>query len=602
MTDFKNFTELDFDKIKNSIKEFLKNQEEFTDYNFEGSAMNVFLDVLAYNTLYNSFYANMTISERFLQYAQTRKSNVSLARNLGYVPRSSKSSKARISLSMSSSVSVPSISIPKGTIFVGKNSSGNSFNFYTKSDYYAIYDSSLGKYIASEIEIYEGKIFNYSYTIKENENGVTIPNSGIDTDLMKVFVKDSISSVDETEFHLATDYTLVRSIDNVYFLEEVDGQKFRIFFGDGTIGSAVSVGNVVRIEYQTSSGENANNINKFSLSSSLGNTISSIVVTTMDQSYGGSDIESIESIKMIAPQFYQSQNRAVTAIDYKYILLNEFSLVEDVSAWGGEDSIPPIYGQVFISIKPRYTDILSDTQKTEIQDFLKNNYSIVSIEPVIIDPEYLKIQVSSNVYFNSTKTNPGASQIRSSVINSISSYTENDLNTFDKNFRYSKFIAVIDESSSSIESNNTTITISKNLNNFNSLNVDGDISFNTSIKENSISSNRFNYSIYSNIFIGDENGILYLYRYINSAKVKILDNTGSPIAVGSVVYVTGTLSFDTSILNRDTINYINNENDIEIFAVNSNSDIPTTRNQIITIDLDRLIVKVIDSATGISVG
>lgn len=597
---YKNFSELDFDKIKNSLKEFLKNQDEFTDYNFEGSAINVLLDILSYNTLYNSFYANMTISERFLQYAQTRKSNVSLARNIGYITRSSKSAKARIKLEITSSDATPpaSIFIPKGTVFVGKNSDGSSLKFYTNVNYFA---NPISGVYTTTVDIYEGKNFNYSYEIKEGENGVIIPNKGVDTELIKVNVKDSKTSTNIIEYSLCEDYTLVKGTDYVYFIEEVDGEKYRIYFGDNIVGVGLNTGNVVNIEYQISSGEIANNIKSFSLSSQLIGT-NSVKITTIDNSYGGSDIESLESIKQTAPQFYQIQNRAVTYLDYKYIVKRDFPNVLDVSAWGGEDSDPPIYGKVFISIKPRYTEFLSDNQKVEIEDFLSKNYSIVSIKPVVVDPDYLYLHVTSTVYYDSTKSNPGPNEIKSSVITSIENFNNDYINSFGLNFRYSKFIGYIDASSNSIESNKTKISISKKLLNFNNLSVDNKLIFNTSLNVNSINSNLFNYSIYTNVFISDDSlGNLYLYRYINSIKDYILDLNGNKIKVGTIDYIAGTIVFDVSVLNGNNIIYINNDDDLEIFADSDLNDIVTLRNQIITINFDTLKVKVVDNSTGISV-
>jgi hypothetical protein len=587
----KQFTELDFFRIKESLKTFLEQQEQFKDYNFEGSNLNTLLDLLSYNTQYNAFYSNMWFSEHFIDSAQLRSSVVGLARNLGYVPRSTRSASATVRVTFNVVDGFTgSLSIPVGTTFSGTTADGDSFLFQTDEEY--IVNPVSGVY-TSDLEIFEGNFFRYTEVIKQNENGVTIPNPGVDVERMNVFVRDSQSATTRTQYEKSTDYTQLNNESEVYFIEEVENRRYRVYFGDGVIGLDVIAGNVVDIEYFVANGEAANAIKVFALESSI-QDVDSVTISTLSASSGGREPESIDSVRVSAPVFYQTQNRAVTTTDYKAIILQNFTNVEDAVAWGGEDNVPADYGKVYISLKPLTGQVLSDIDKQNIVTFLIDNYSIVSIIPVPVDPQFIEVFVTTEVFYDSTKTNPGGAQIQSNVVSTIVEFSNENLEKFDAALKYSRLVRAIDDSDPSIINSNTEVSISIDVGDQTTI-PNNNFSFFNAMQPGTLESNIFDYNGLSQIFIKDDGiGNLKLFRVINGVVQEIVPST----TIGSIDYNTGNIVFDLNTFLVNTITLTTGN--IRINGQTDSFDIDVERNQLCIIDAGDIKVKVTDTQTGLS--
>lgn len=469
-----NFSNLDFDQIKTSIKDYLRANSNFTDYDFEGSNLSTILDTLAYNTYITSYNANMVSNEVFIDSATLRENVVSLARNIGYVPRSKKASIATVSFTINvSNTTAVAVTLKAGAVMasrsVGVNSTKN-FIFSIPNDITVPVNSS-GFADFYNIEIYEGTYVTQTFTVDSanvNQKFV-LPNSGIDTDLLSVVVRDTQESTVTRKFKLFNSLFDVTASTRAYFIQEIGQERYELLFGDGIFGVKLDNNNVVEASYIITNGESANNINKFAfignLKSSSGDTISSgvSIVTTEVSSGGGKSIESVNSVKKYAPQIYASQNRAVTAADYEALIPQIYPEAESVSAYGGEDLTPPSYGKVFISVKPYNGVLLSSGIKQNLQQRLRK-YSVAGILPEIIDLKYLYVEAKCSVYYDSNLA-PTASFVQNVVTTNITNYSESsDLNKFGGRFKYSRFQKVIDQSHESVTSNITNIDIRRDIN------------------------------------------------------------------------------------------------------------------------------------------
>ena len=371
-------TELDFDSIKANLKAFLQANPEFSDYNFEGSALSLLLDLLAVNTHYMGFYANMQANEPFLDTAVKRSSVVSIAKHLGYTPRSAIGSRALVDIEAIITVDdtpPPGITLPAYTVFgsSGLNTS-SSFVFYNEEEAVTSADED-GRYWFRNVYIKEGSIAQTRFRVDTSNEDQTfvIPNSRIDTSSLRVTVQNSSTDTTQFVYNPATDYTQVAGTDLVYFLQEVDGEKFEIYFGDDNVGKAVADGNIIICEYLVVAGDVPNGLSSFSVQGTLpatddSNQTFAARVTTIEAAAGGSEIETTDSIRFYAPKSWTSQNRLVTKDDYTHYILNNLPNVESVSVWGGEDHVPPTYGKVFISLKPLSGFKFSDTAKKNFED------------------------------------------------------------------------------------------------------------------------------------------------------------------------------------------------------------------------------------------
>jgi len=450
-------SQLDFDGIKDNLKTFLSQQDEFTDYDFEGSGMNVLLDTLAYNTHYLAYNANMLANEMYLDSADQRTSVVSLAKQVGYTPRSANSAKATIDVVVNNA-SGASLTMSRGTQFT-TTVDGTNYSFVNNA---AVSISPQdGVYKFSNLDIFEGTYLNYKYTANttDTDQRFIIPNDNVDTTTLTVKIQESTSDSTTNTYTLAGGVTGIDSTSKVYFLQEVEDGRFEVYFGDGVLGQAVADGNIVILDYITCNRAEANGASAFTLSGSIGN-FSNVTITTLNNAVNGDDPESIKSIKYNAPRDYSAQDRAVTAEDYKVLVKSIYANAQSVQVYGGEDAAVPDYGKVYISIKAKSGSNLTEATKVSLVSSLKS-FAVASVIPIIIDPETTFITLTTTFKFDSNQTTKDISTLTTNVINAISSYNTDTLENFTGMFRYSALSKVIDESDSSILSNITKVKMYK---------------------------------------------------------------------------------------------------------------------------------------------
>ena len=466
-----NFSNLNFDQIKTSIRDYLKSNSKFTDYDFEGSNLSTIIDTLAYNTYITSYNANMVSNEVFIDSATLRENVVSLARNIGYLPHSKKSAVANISFSVDvSSTSAVTLTLKSGIVALSYQTFGNeSYIFSIPSDI-TVNVNSDGVANFNNIKIYEGTYISQDFTVSSrNPNQKYIlTNSGIDTSTIRVIVRDSQSSTIERKYTLSNSLVQVGPTSPIFFIQEIPDERYELLFGDGTFGLKLQEPNYVTVNYISGNGELGNDISKFTFAGSLRDNNGGVVtkgvssLSTYTTSYGGKSIEDVNSIKKYASQIYASQNRAVTASDYEAIIPSIYPECESVSAYGGEDLEPPQYGKVYVSIKPENGVYLSSTIKENIQRDLKR-YSVAGIVSEVVDLKYLYIDTQTTAYYN-TNLAPSCNYIKDNILNNIVDYADStELNRFGARFKYSKFLKVIDDSHSSITSNITTVNMRRDL-------------------------------------------------------------------------------------------------------------------------------------------
>ncbi len=471
-----NFSNLDFDQIKVTLKEYLKANSNFTDYDFEGSNLSSIIDVLAYNTYITSYNANMITNEVFIDSATLRENVVSLARNIGYVPRSRKAATASVSFFVNCSGVIPTpatLTLKKGPIASSESSFGNqSFIFSILEDITVPVNDGIAYF--DDIIISEGTLLtsNFTYSGRNPNQKFILPNSGIDTALLSVTVKGNQQSTTSTKYTTQDSLLDIKSDSKVYYLQEIENERYEIFFGDGIFGKKLEEGNFITINYITCNGDSANGVNQFQFSGKLTYTRNSIeytvttgisLLTTGVTAQGGEVIESVDSVKKFAPRIYASQNRALTANDYETLIPSKiYPETESISVFGGEELVPPQYGKVFISIKPRTGDFLPNLIKENIKMRLKK-YAVAGIVPEILHLKYLYIEVDSKVYYNSNIA-PRAEYVSTIVQENTTKYSEStELNRYGARFKYSKFLSVIDDSSEAVTSNITTVQMRRDL-------------------------------------------------------------------------------------------------------------------------------------------
>ena len=466
-----NFSNVDFDQIKTSIKDYLRSNSNFTDYDFEGSNLSAIIDTLAYNTYITSYNANMVTNEVFIDSATLRENVVSLARNIGYVPRSRKAAKALVSFTVdcTNQTSV-TLTLKAGIVLTTANKfGGRNYTFAIPEDI-TVPVLSTGFANFDNVEVYEGTYINQTFTVSSrNPNQKYIlPNVGIDSDLIRVIVKDNELSSVRDKYQKFDSLFNVNKDSMVYFLQEIENERYEVIFGDGVFGKKVEEPNFIEVSYITSSGADANGLQNFTFSGRLiDNGETSIttgisLVYTDQSSSGGSAIESIESVKKYAPQIYSSQNRAVTAADFEGLVPRIYAEAESVSAYGGEELTPPRYGEVFISVKPYNGVYLSSAVKDNIKNELRK-YSCAGIITKILDLKYLYIETESTVYYDTSKV-ASPNTVKNTVVDNITNYgNSTQLNKFGARFKYSKYIGMIDNSQSAITSNITTVYMRRDM-------------------------------------------------------------------------------------------------------------------------------------------
>ncbi len=467
-----NFTNLDFDQIKTSIKDYLRSNSNFTDYDFEGSTLSTLIDVLAYNTYITSYNTNMISNEVFIDSATLRENVVSLARNIGYVPRSKTSARANISFFVDTTgfTTRPlTLTLKKGTVCTSTGTFGNqSYTFTIPEDVTKPVINGIALF--ENVDVYEGTFLVKTFTVDSNNPNqkFILDNSDIDTQSLSVLVRNTQSSSVTRKFTLSTSLLDVDSTSRVFFIQEIEDQRYELIFGDGIFGVKLDNQNYIEASYVTTTGEDANGVSSFTFNGRIVDNNNRVVttgislLTTNTESRGGQNIESVDSIKKYAPRIYASQNRAVTATDYETIIPTIYPETESISVFGGEDLNPPRFGKVYISIKPINGTFVSSQVKQNIVNSLRK-YSVAGIVPEILDLKYLYVEFDSSVYYNTNAT-PSADYLKTIISNNINLYADSsELNRYGARFKYSKFLKLIDDSNSAITSNITKIVMRRDM-------------------------------------------------------------------------------------------------------------------------------------------
>jgi len=438
-------TELDFDTIKTNLKSFLKQQTEFQDYDFEGSGLNVLVNLLAYNTHYNAYYLNMVANESFLDTALLRDSVVSHAKTLGYIPHSKTASTAVINLTIDSGNStLDTLTIPKGYVFNSDLIDKRIFNFVVMDE--NTVTKSNTSYHFENLNIKEGELTTYTYTYDEASNPKSVfllPDADIDTSTITVIVKPSASNTTSTVYNKVTDILDVTAASEVFYLQESKGGKYQIYFGDGTVGKKLDDGSVVAVTYLLTNGNLANKATGFSQTSAIGGYTNS-TIEVLSVAAGGSDRETVEEIKTSSPLQFTTQNRLVTIKDYESYIKKNYPSIDSLSVWGGEDEVPAVYGKVLISLKPKANYYITEIEKTRILNEIIKPKSIVSVSAEIRDPEFLFILLNTTVKYDSKRTTLSETILKSTIRNAIISYRDTNLNKFSSIFALSKLQDSID--------------------------------------------------------------------------------------------------------------------------------------------------------------
>ena len=438
-------TELDFDTIKTNLKSFLKQQTEFQDYDFEGSGLNVLVNLLAYNTHYNAYYLNMVANESFLDTALLRDSVVSHAKTLGYIPHSKTASTAVINLTIDSGNStLDTLTIPKGYVFNSDLIDKRIFNFVVMDE--NTVTKSNTSYHFENLNIKEGELTTYTYTYDEASNPKSVfllPDADIDTSTITVIVKPSASNTTSTVYNKVTDILDVTAASEVFYLQESKGGKYQIYFGDGTVGKKLDDGSVVALTYLLTNGDLANKATGFSQTSAIGG-YSTSTIEVLSVAAGGSDRETVEEIKTSSPLQFTTQNRLVTIKDYESYIKKNYPSIDSLSVWGGEDEVPAVYGKVLISLKPKANYYITEIEKTRILNEIIKPKSIVSVSAEIRDAEFLFILLNNTVKYDSKRTTLSEAILKSSIRNAIISYRDTNLNKFGSIFALSKLQDSID--------------------------------------------------------------------------------------------------------------------------------------------------------------
>ena len=653
---FTKFTNLDFDQIKTSIKDYLRSNSEFSDFDFDGSNFSVLIDTLAYNTYINAFNSNMIVNESFLDSATLRENVASLARNIGYVPRSKTASNSRITISVEPEVRTvngivqpisSSITLKRGLVFTG-NRSDTNYVFSTLEDITVPVEefkirntdgTTTIKYIATfkDIKIYQGIYLSQKFDVDNSINQKFIlGNSSIDTSLLKVYVNESSDPNDNqslgNEYQLLDNIVNVKSNSPIYLLQEIQDEKYQLFFGDGIIGKKVDSG-VVTANYIVTDGKDGNGVKEFSFAgnlvtnnpSVLGSSEQSVkllsdiifgyyqafedtsvvIPVSPTSSSNGGDIESIESIKRYAPRIYSTQNRAVTSNDYENLIKQIYPNTESVSVVGGEEMDPPQYGSVQISIKPKNGYFVSDFDKTRILTDLKK-YSISGINQKIIDLKVIFVEIDTSIYYDDTKIST-ADSLKTQIISTLTNYSNSlDLNKFGGRFKYSKVLGIIDNTDRAVTSNITKVKIRRNLTAFINQSAQYELCFGNEFHVKSdqynIKSTGFTISgETSTVYLTDtpnpdkKTGILSIIKILSSGEIRVVAKSA-----GIIDYKKGEINLTTVTITSTQ----RDNNIIEIEAIPESNDIVGLKDLYINFNLEKskinMVKDVISSGEEIS--
>lgn len=591
----KKYDQLDFTSIKENLKTFLQSQDKFKDYDFAGSSMSILLDILAYNTTYNGFYLNMLSSEMFLDSAAMRPSVLSIAKHLGYVPRSVHSLRAKVNVVVDASAAgAPSrLYISRETPF-STLINGTKYLFIPEVSRYADLTPDK-KFIINDVSLIQGTRLTHSYTVNLGlavKQRFIIPNTTVDTSTLIVRVKQSETSSVEEVFTLADDINLLTPDDSVYFIQPYDDGQYEVVFGDGVLGKGLQNGNIVTLDYVASSGAGALGAKTFSVAYSFGSWAvgnTSVVCTAPAANY--SDAESIDSIKLQAPRSYTTQNRAVTKLDYETILKRDVPTIEHIRVWGGEENDPPAYGKVFCAIKPLSGYALNTDDKERLINTYIKPRSILSFDVEIVEPDYIYLTINTTVSYYADRTNKQDSDIKNLVVEGIKTFRQNRLSGFDADFRHSTLVRTIDSLDTSIGSNTTDVKIKYRLTPPFYTYFNQDIQLNNPIdtgdaKNNStaVTSSEFIFKG-TPVYLSDDGiGNLYIYYTLNNQRVIVNSNAGT------VDYATGKISLQNIFIESIT----GNKTVLDIFVMPKNDDVVSLRNQILRLEDEDISVTTVN--------
>ena len=588
---FGQYVNLDFDEIKQSIRDYLRANTNFTDYDFEGSNLSIIIDALAYNTYITAYNTNMAANECFLDSSTLRENVVALARNIGYVPRSRRSARAKISFTVDGLTETSSLTINEGVVC---NGAGRNSNFVFSVPESITVPVTNGVAVFENVEIFEGNFISQNFTFNSSlfNQRFILDNSFIDTSTIKVKVKPSEASTAFVNYQQIDNIVGITSTSNAYLLQEIEDERYELIFGDNVIAKKLSNNNFIEVSYITTDGKDGNGASEFSFVGNItdqdGGAINAgniSLVTTVEKSRDGDEIESISSIKYFAPRIYSSQYRAVTSSDYEAVLGFIYPNVESVTAYGGEEMSPPRFGKVFISVKPRNGDFLSDETKRSLVQKLKS-YAVAGIVPEFIDLKYLYVELKVNAYYNPS-LNDDPNNLKTSISNALQQYSRSiDVNKFGGRFKYSKAISLIDSVDSSITSNITLVCMRRNLKaevgKFAQYELCfGNRMYNAEPAYNIVSTGFTIEGVANVVYLADqkisnEKGTIFFFTYIEGGQPNIVKKNA-----GTVDYMHGEVLIDTCNILSTVI-----ENDvIEVQAVPHSNDVIGLRDLYVNFDM-----------------
>lgn len=592
-------SDLDFNEIRDNLKTYLQGQSTFTDYNFDGSALSVLLDVLAYNTHYNALYTNLAVNEMFLDSASKRSSVISIAHNYAYTPRSKTAAKAKVNVV----VTVPGgtaqfKTLPKFSSFTSTYD-GITYNFYTLQDYSAarVVNASASVYTFENVEIYQGYFINQLFVCTEEDQKFILPNSNIDTKTIELTIQETSEQPDYEKYELVSGVLDLNENSKVYYLKELENFSYQIYFGRNGLGKPLLPGNIVTVTYLITNAADANGASSFAYN---GVTLGGVTtVTTISVAAEGALEESVEEIKYNVAKSFYDQNRAVTTGDYISLLKRTYTDIESISVWGGEDNDPIQYGKVFLAIKPASKPYLTPSDKAFIKSSIIKSRNIVSITPEIVDPTYIEMEINSTVYYNKNSTTRSQGQLVDAVSNAIINYRNLNLRKFDGVFRMSKFAAAIDAVDQSIQSNITTfklwnqITPKYDIFAEYRLNLGNPI-YTESVPEEAFKSNGFYIDSSDIVHYLDDDGIGNVRLY------NIITGTGNKIIVNPSI---GRIDYEKGIVTITGLKITNIAEGNFYFIIKTESyDVISSRSQIIDIPASRVFINTVqdNTATGMT--
>ena len=586
------FTNLNFEDIKSSIKDYLRANTDFKDMDFEGSNLSILIDILAYNSYSTAYNTNMAINETFIDSATLRENVVSLARNIGYVPRSKRAARATVNYSLSGiTSSTKQITIQPGVVANGSVSNINYvFSLPESVTFNAFNGASRGVMV-----IYQGQYITNSYVVDNNNPSerYVLPNDSIDTSTISVKIRNSASDNTTTNYELVDNIIGVTSTSNIYLLQETTDEKYELLFGDDVFGKKLESGNIIDISYIKTNGKAGNGVESFSFAGLIKDedgadeTDFRMFLSANEKSSNGDEIEPVESVKYYAPRLYAAQHRAVTANDYEAIIPSIYPNIESVSAYGGEDLDPPQFGRVFIAAKPKNGSFLSELTKKQLLNSLKN-YSIAGIVPSFVDLKFLYVEIDSYIYYNSNFVGD-PDNLKTDVITSLSQYaSDTELNKFGGRFAYSKVLSVIDNVDGSITSNITLVKMRRNINTKINQFAQYELCFLNQVyapnEKYNIHSTGFTVSdvvgtcYFSDIKTDEDLGTLFMFQILNDESIKVISNN-----FGRIDYKKGEIVLDTV----NIVSTIEDDDVIEVEAIPQSNDVLAKNELFLQFDISK---------------